>query len=221
MPIKDGDEIKVRRAKQKTTRIALVVDKDEATHRALTRIGEQQGFLVGGFTDYQDFAAWFDDQCAFPTVSNFVCCFILDVNLTSVLASRKLPSVLYDIPKIYTGAPNFSCELTKLTSLGFFDFLEKPFTLKRLGERLNAGFSQHAKILKGVERTAQRYSRLSRREYSVGSLVVDGLTNQQIADKLCIAVKTVKSHRGRLMQKTESKSLVDLVRFFDSHSKLS
>jgi len=206
---------------QKPTRIALVVDKDEATHRALSRIGESQGFIVSGFLEHQDFIDWFDDQCAYPTVSNFNCCFILDVGLMYLIKGGKLPGALYDIPKIYIGSPHFSCELSKLASMGFFDFLEKPFSMKRIGECVDAAFMHHGKILNGVQQVLARHARLSKREFEVGMLVVTGITNLEIGEKLNISIKTVKAHRAKVMKKTESASLVELVRFFDSYLSLS
>ena len=44
-------------------------------------------------------------------------------------------------------------------------------------------------------------ARLSQREVEVLKLVVDGLSNQQIADRLIVSVETVKTHMRRLMEK--------------------
>jgi len=43
-------------------------------------------------------------------------------------------------------------------------------------------------------------------------LVVAGMLNKQIADKLGIAEKTIKVHRGRVMEKMQADSIADLVR---------
>jgi DNA-binding NarL/FixJ family response regulator len=42
---------------------------------------------------------------------------------------------------------------------------------------------------------------LSRREREIVSLIADGQTNKQIADRLCISVKTVETHRYKIMTK--------------------
>lgn len=42
---------------------------------------------------------------------------------------------------------------------------------------------------------------LSRRELQVLTLIADGFTNKQIADELGISVRTVETHRERLMRK--------------------
>ncbi len=47
----------------------------------------------------------------------------------------------------------------------------------------------------------QLAARLSQREIDVLKLVVEGLSNQQIADRLVVSVETVKTHMRRLMEK--------------------
>ena len=53
---------------------------------------------------------------------------------------------------------------------------------------------------------------LSDREREVLRQVARGYTNQQIADELCLSVKTVESYRARLMKKLGLKERSDLVR---------
>jgi FixJ family two-component response regulator len=56
---------------------------------------------------------------------------------------------------------------------------------------------------------------LSRREREVMALVVTGLQNKQIADRLGTAERTIKTHRGQVMHKMRVDSLADLVRAAD------
>lgn len=58
---------------------------------------------------------------------------------------------------------------------------------------------------------------LTRREREVLSLVVKGLTNQQIADQLYISPRTVDTHRTNIMQKLEIHDLANLVRYAIEH----
>ncbi|MVN76318.1 hypothetical protein GO988_08270 [Hymenobacter sp. HMF4947] len=51
----------------------------------------------------------------------------------------------------------------------------------------------------------------SPRELEVLSLVVDDLCNEQIAERLCLSVRTVESHRRALLQKAGVRTLVGLV----------
>jgi DNA-binding NarL/FixJ family response regulator len=54
---------------------------------------------------------------------------------------------------------------------------------------------------------------LSQREREVLELVVRGHTNQQVADRLGLSVKTVETHRARLVEKLGLRSRADLVRY--------
>lgn len=54
---------------------------------------------------------------------------------------------------------------------------------------------------------------LSRREREVLELVAQGHTNQQVADRLSLSVKTVETHRARLAEKLGLKTRAELVRF--------
>lgn len=54
---------------------------------------------------------------------------------------------------------------------------------------------------------------ITRREKEILRLIVDGLTNQAIAEKLFISPRTVDTHRFNLMQKLDIKNTAGLVRF--------
>jgi FixJ family two-component response regulator len=55
-------------------------------------------------------------------------------------------------------------------------------------------------------------SLLTPREYEILRYVITGMLNKQIALKLNIAEKTVKVHRGRIMEKLRADSVAELVR---------
>lgn len=54
---------------------------------------------------------------------------------------------------------------------------------------------------------------LSERELEILYHVCKGLSNQEIADVLCISKRTVDKHRGNLLAKTQSKNTASLVMF--------
>ncbi|MBI2850858.1 MAG: response regulator transcription factor [Chloroflexi bacterium] len=57
------------------------------------------------------------------------------------------------------------------------------------------------------------YAKLSRREREVLQLVAQGYTNQQMADRLFLSVKTIETYKTRVMEKLDLHSRVELVRY--------
>lgn len=56
-------------------------------------------------------------------------------------------------------------------------------------------------------------SSLSRREREVLQLIAEGYTNKEIAEILCISIKTVQSHRGNLMRKLDLHDRGELIKY--------
>jgi RNA polymerase sigma factor (sigma-70 family) len=63
------------------------------------------------------------------------------------------------------------------------------------------------------EASFQALEQLTEREREVLTLIAQGLTNQQIADKLYISIKTVQAHRANLMEKLDLHDAVELTKF--------
>ena len=63
-----------------------------------------------------------------------------------------------------------------------------------------------------IRELRNRYGSLTPREMQVMALVVSGLLNKQVGGELGISEKTVKAHRGQVMQKMKANSLADLVK---------
>lgn len=69
------------------------------------------------------------------------------------------------------------------------------------------------RALKTQTRPGGPKSLLSQREKEVLHLIAQGYTNQQVADRLCLSVKTVETYRSRLVEKLELRNRADLVRY--------
>jgi len=62
-------------------------------------------------------------------------------------------------------------------------------------------------------RAAPRPPRLSRREREVLSLIAQGCSTKEVARRLGISVKTVETHRARIMDKLDIKSVAGLTKY--------
>jgi DNA-binding NarL/FixJ family response regulator len=58
---------------------------------------------------------------------------------------------------------------------------------------------------------------LTEREREVLQLIAEGMTNQEIADKLCISIRTVDTHRKNIMAKLDIHSVAGLVKYAIRH----
>ncbi|TGD58250.1 response regulator transcription factor [Flavobacterium humi] len=61
---------------------------------------------------------------------------------------------------------------------------------------------------------------ITRREMDVIRLACKEMSSYEIADKLCINVRTVETHRKRIMEKTNSKNFIGVVLFALRHGLL-
>jgi FixJ family two-component response regulator len=94
------------------------------------------------------------------------------------------------------------------------DFLEKPVRSDVLLEAINRAIERSKNLLAASTEIGElkiRYQRLTPRESEVFALVAAGLLNKQIGAELAAAEKTIKQHRGRVMDKMEAESLAELV----------
>jgi two-component system response regulator DctR len=96
---------------------------------------------------------------------------------------------------------------------GAFDFCEKPFSDNKLVDRVQEALdaSASALALRSSSKNLQaKLSELTDRERDVMHLVVEGLPNKLVADRLDISVRTVEVHRARVFDKMGVKSAVEL-----------
>jgi FixJ family two-component response regulator len=97
---------------------------------------------------------------------------------------------------------------------GAEDFLSKPVAAADLVAAIERAVARyHATLREHQDQTsmAARVASLTPREQQVFALVVQGLLNKQIADRLGNTERTVKEHRRSVMEKMQVDSLAGLV----------
>ena len=101
---------------------------------------------------------------------------------------------------------------------GAVDFLQKPFSDQALLDIIHGALLRDRDARRDRAEIADirlRFDTLTPRERDVLRLVIQGRLNKQIAGDLGISEKTVKFHRGRVMEKTQAGSVAELVRQAD------
>jgi DNA-binding NarL/FixJ family response regulator len=87
-------------------------------------------------------------------------------------------------------------------------FLSAPLNARAVDEYVNRASNQRMET--------DRFDLLTAREHEVLQLAAQGLSNQQIADRLAISPRTAETHRGNLSRKLGFRSQIDLIRYAES-----
>jgi FixJ family two-component response regulator len=189
--------------------IVYVVDDDASFRKAVSRLLRTAGLEVEALASAREFLEH-------PIVDR-PACLVLDVRMpgpSGMDLQGALQEARRDIPIVFmTGHGDVSTSVRAMKG-GAVDFLEKPFRAPELLACVQRGLARGQQSrLERAERAAieRRFATLTSRERDVLRLVVTGLLNKQIAGELGIAEKTVKIHRGHVMQKMEAGSVAELV----------
>jgi FixJ family two-component response regulator len=188
----------------------FIIDDDASIRKSLSRLLRSAGYTAEAFPSAEDFLRreHFDG----------VGCIVLDVQmpgLSGMDLQEELSKADYHMPIIFiTGHGNIPMSVQAMKK-GAVDFLVKPFDDKELLQGVREALEKERKAKAEraeVHDILRRIEQLTPREHDVLRCVIAGMLNKQIALKLGIAEKTVKVHRGRIMEKLQANSVVELVR---------
>lgn len=189
--------------------VVYIVEDDAGVRQSLTRLMTAEGYTCHCFATGREFLD-------FEQVARYGC-LVLDMKLPDMSGldvQEELAKKGVDIPVIViTGHGEVSTAVRAMKS-GAVDFLQKPFEIAILLERIRGAFARLEKNwehqAKRLEVTA-RMARLSPREREVMNLVVAGMPSKIIAAKLGLSTKTVENHRAHLKAKLHVESIAELV----------
>jgi len=190
--------------------IVFVIDDDAAVRKALDSLIRSVGLRVQVFGSAQEFL-----QSKRPNLPSVL---VLDIRLPGISGldfQRKLTEANIPIPIIFiTGHGDIPMSVRAMKG-GAVEFLTKPWRDQDLLDAIHIGLERDRKRHQQEAELAtlrERYEWLTPREREVLPLVVSGLPNKQVADKIGTSETTVKVHRSQLMRKMNADSLPDLVR---------
>jgi two-component system, NarL family, nitrate/nitrite response regulator NarL len=72
-------------------------------------------------------------------------------------------------------------------------------------------------LMKAVKGAAKHNAHLTNREIEIIRLIEKEMGNKQIADTLCISERTVETHRKNIFRKTDTQSIIGLLKFAYEH----
>ena len=189
--------------------VVAIIDDEESVRKSLVRVLQASGLHAIAFPSAEEFL----DSPDGPIVS----CVVSDLlmpGMDGLGFQRMLRTKLPHLSIVFiTGHADIPASVMAMKA-GAVDFLQKPVkgvdlidAVRRASERSSIQRAANAES----DSLKARYETLTPRERQVFSLVAAGLLNKQVAAELGVAEKTIKQHRGHVVDKMAAQSLADLV----------
>ena len=127
-----------------------------------------------------------------------------------VLSDQLSKNVVLELVKL--GISNFFPKSISLTELS--EGIEKALTNKNrlelfFDQRLENDFNEKKKL----ELSSEKNDFFSKREIQILEMVCEEWTNSEIALELDLSVRTIETHRRRMIDKTNSKTMIGVILF--------
>jgi RNA polymerase sigma factor (sigma-70 family) len=188
----------------------FIVDDDAAVRDSLSLLLSLRGYRTATFGSAEDFLRALEP--------GWRGCLIADIRMPGMSGldlQRELARRGVRLPVVIVTAHGDVSSARAAFKADAVDFLEKPFddegpliaveaALRR--ERERAGAEQRAQT------SARLLAQLTPREADVMALLVEGLHNVEVAERLGISPRTVEVHKARLMAKLGARNLAELIR---------
>ena len=187
-----------------------LIDDDEAVLDSMRMILTRQGISVECFTSADDFIA--------QLKSTSVSCVVSDVRMpgrSGLDLQDEMSKAGSTVPLILITGHGDIAMAVRAIKKGAFDFVEKPFDAQKIAVTIRQAIASGDQRRVQQNETAvarDRAAELTHRQRQVMHLVVQGLSNKEIALRLSISPRTVENYRAWVMEKMGASSLAALVR---------
>jgi len=186
----------------------FIIDDDASVCKALARLLSASGYATEVFHSANDYLE--------REPYNGIGCLVLDIRMPGLSGTDlqiHLNRQHNDIPVIFlTGHGDLPVGIEAMKR-GAIDFLTKPVDEVSLLDAVDRALSKSQAAQREQSRVANvqaRIDALTQREKEVLLAILGGARNKQIANALGISEKTVKAHRGKIMQKLNASSPAEL-----------
>ena len=193
--------------------VVIIVDDDASFRTMLVRLLSTVGLKSISFASPAEFLG--------TSPPDAPACLVLDVQmpgLSGLDLQRELAKTGHHSPIVFmTGHGDIPMSVQAIKA-GAVAFLTKPCRNQDLLDAVNEAIKLDREARQQRVELAnlrERYESLTTREREVFALVALGLLNKQIALQLGTTERTVKAHRGQMVQKMQAQSVADLVRMAD------
>ena len=181
-----------------------IVDDDASVRDALVYMLEQEGFDTVAYASAEEFLV--NDMPSRPGVV------VLDVRMPGMSGTRLQDEMIarrIDTPIIFLTGHGDVDMAVKALRKGAYHFLQKPVdtdelvrTLRECLEKTRCGLT--------AEEAREAIGLLTPRERQIAKLLLQGVPNHGIAERLSLSVRTVENHRTSLYRKLRVNSYEEL-----------
>lgn len=189
--------------------LVRIVDDDSDLRAAIRFLLESEGWEVADYYSAADFLL--NDDPEIPG------CLILDVRMpemTGIELQGELKQHLRQIPIVFLSAHGDIEMAVKTLHEGAVDFLTKPVQEDKLVPVISRAVKLDL-IKRGLsfdhEEIKERYKELTERETQIVSLLIKGLLNREIGERLGISTRTVEVHHARAFKKLQVHTISELI----------
>ncbi len=195
----------------------VIIDDDSEILNAIEALLALEGYATETYSSAIDYLQVLTyNRPHFPGPS----CVLCDVKMPELdgLQLQCRLAELADTPLLLMSGASGAEEAVSAFRAGVVDFLLKPIDadmlLHAIGKALLESSEQQTLHHRHAE-LAKRIATLTERERDIAKRVAHGQINRDIADTLHIALRTVKLHRQRALEKLGARNTADLVRIAD------
>jgi FixJ family two-component response regulator len=189
--------------------VVFLLDDEEAVVVALGRMLQASGFNIRAWTSGAEFLNAHDPEIPGCLVTDVRMPGMSGLELQRALQARGIDRSIVFI----TGRGDIETTVQAMKA-GAVTFLSKPVQRTELVAAVREAIAKDAASRvqhRERQEIARRLASLTPRERQVLDLVATGMLNKQIAAELGAAEKTIKVHRGRIMEKMQVRTATALV----------
>lgn len=186
----------------------FVIDDDPGIAEVLHRLLKSVNIKHRIYTNAEDFLSDYRQEKG---------CMILDIRLqgmSGMVLQERMQQQKINLPIIFlTGHGNVDMAVKAMKS-GAHDFITKPFNNQDLLDKIYLAISSgdnKAALARESHAVKVKIEQLTKREYELLELIIDGKQTKEIARDLDISINTAQIHRSNLMKKMGAKNLGTLI----------
>jgi len=183
--------------------LVYVIDDDADLAGSVARLLRREGYVAEPLIDPETLIKSYEGAAADCIVSDIMMGATNGFDLAMKIRAFD-PAVAVVFMTAWASTPD---AVDAVRKYGGIDYLEKPLDSQRLLAAVREGVEWSRERREKIDKVM----RLSPREREVFEYIARGLSSKAIAVEMGLSPRTIEDHRAKILAKTESASLADLI----------